>query len=79
MARAFRFGNYSVYVYPERGSPHHRPHAHIYLGQSRIASVFLETMTLFEAHERMPKDLLKALQGAQEALLDLWMELNPDD
>lgn len=79
MARAFRIGNYSVYVRAERGAPHHRPHAHVYLGRTLIASVYLETLSVYDDHERLPSRVLKAIREKQDELLALWMELNPDD
>lgn len=79
MARAFRIGNYSVYIWVERGAPHHRPHAHVYLGKARIASVYLETLTVYDSRERLPSHLLGRIEEEQEAMLVLWAKLNPDD
>jgi len=78
MARAFRTGNYSVYVWNERAERHHRAHGHVYLGRSRIASVYLETLTVYDDRQRLPRHLLARIEEEQDALLRLWMELNPD-
>jgi hypothetical protein len=72
-------GNYSVYIRVERGAPHHRPHAHVYLGRALVASVYLETLTVYDNHERLPSDVLKRIREQQDDLLELWMELNPDE
>ena len=79
MVRAFRYGNYAVYVLDERGQRHHRPHAHIKHRGQLVASVFLETLTLFHDHEPLPPGLLTWLEDEQDALLELWVELNEDD
>ncbi len=79
MTRAFVFRNFAVYVLCERGGPHHRPHAHIKVGSRRVASVFLETLDVYDAMERLPKDLLERLRDEQESLVALWMELNEDE
>ena len=78
MARVFRFRNYSAYVLDERGAPHHRPHAHVKHRDQRVASVFLETLELFNVVERLPPELIKEIAAKQSALLEMWMELNDD-
>ncbi len=78
MARAVVFRNFAVYVLCERGGQHHRPHAHINVGRRRVASVFLETLDVYDAVERLPNDLLERLQDEQEALVALWIELNDE-
>ena len=72
-------GNHSVYIRVERGAPHHRPHAHVYLGKARIASVYLETLTVYDNRERLPPHLLARIVEEQEAMLMLWTKINPDD
>jgi hypothetical protein len=79
MPRAFRFGNYAVYIYDERGAAHHRPHAHIKFRSQRVASVFLETLEVFLALESLPADLIEQLRTHQDSMLDLWTELNEPD
>ncbi len=76
MTRAFFSGNFSVYVLDEHGARHHRPHAHIKMRGRRVASVFLETLDVYNATERLPKDLIDRIQDEQEALVALWSELN---
>jgi hypothetical protein len=78
MARAIRFGNCGVYVYDERGAPHHRPHAHIKHRGRRIASIFLETLVVFDQVEPVPGELLEEIRAQHEVLIDLWLELNDD-
>ena len=76
MVRVIRHGNYGVYILDERGAPHHRPHAHIKNRGRRVASVFLETVTLYDEVERVPDDVVEAIRADQERLLDRWEELN---
>jgi len=78
MTRAFQFRNYAVYVLDERGQPHHRPHGHVKHRGRRVASVFLETLTIFDESESLPRDLLAKIGDEQEALLGLWTELNDE-
>jgi hypothetical protein len=80
MTRAFRFGNYGVYVYDERGQPHRLPHAHVKRQRGRrVASFFLMTLTTYDEIEPLPSDLLAEIRKEQQHLLDLWAQLNPDD
>jgi len=79
MARCFREGRYSVYVIAERGGPHHRAHAHIKHGGSRVASIFLETLEIYHQLEDLPATLVRRLQEEQTNMLALWDELNRDD
>lgn len=76
MVRAFQYGNYSVFVFDERGAPHHRPHAHIKLRGRRIASVFLETLEVFIANDELPEGLRDQLRTEQDRMIELWGELN---
>lgn len=78
MARAFRIGNFTLYVWDERGAQHHRAHAHIYERKRHVASVFLETLTIYDARDQLPKELIKMIAAEQELLLRLWTELNAD-
>jgi hypothetical protein len=79
MARAFQIGNYGVYVLPERGQPHHQPHAHIKHRGQRIASVYLWTLTVQEESEAVPRELMARIRAEHQKLLDLWARLNADD
>lgn len=76
MARGFRFGNYGVYVLPERGQPHHLPHAHVMRRNQRVATVALLTLTVFHQCEPLPAQLVERIRNEQPALLDLWVDLN---
>jgi hypothetical protein len=78
MSCAFRFRNYAVYVLDERGGPHHRPHAHVKHRGRRIASIFLETLTIFDQSEAMPHELVARIREEQETLVSLWVELNDE-
>jgi hypothetical protein len=79
MPRCFQFRNYNVYVLNERGERHHRPHAHIKLRGTRVASIYLETMTIYDNNKPLPKRLVHRLYEEQESMLTLWMELNEND
>jgi hypothetical protein len=72
-------GNFAVYVYDERGQPHHLPHAHIKQGGRRVASIFLLSLEVYDNREQLPRDLIKEIYLRQEELLRLWQELNGDD
>jgi hypothetical protein len=72
-------GNIAVYVYDERGQPHHLPHAHIKQGGRRVASIFLLSLEVYDNREPLPRDLIKEIHVRQEDLLRLWQELNGDD
>lgn len=78
MARAFRIGNFAVYVLDERGGQHHRAHAHVKHRGQRVASVFLETLTFYNCHDQLPRELTNMITAEQDALLRLWAELNDD-
>jgi hypothetical protein len=72
-------GNFAVYVYDERGQPHHLPHAHIKQSGRRVASIFLLSLELYDNREPLPRDLIKEIHARQVDLLNLWLELNRDD
>jgi hypothetical protein len=74
-----RLGNFGVYVYAERGQPHHLPHAHIKQGAQRVGSVYLLTLDTYDCRIRLPRGLLAVIAEAQLDLLQRWQELNPDD
>ena len=78
MARVLQFRNFSVYVYDERGSPHHLPHAHIRRRGQHVASLFLLTLERFNEVEDLDRDLLDELRTHQGHLLEAWKELNSD-
>lgn len=79
MTRVLWIRNFGVYVFDERGSPHHLPHAHIKgRGGHRIASVFLLTLELFNVVDQPSKEVLDELEAEQEVLLAAWEELNSD-
>jgi hypothetical protein len=78
MARVFRFRNYGVYVFDERSSPHHLPHAHIRRRGQRVASLFLLSLELFDVVDQISADLVAELSNQQQQLLAAWEELNGD-
>jgi hypothetical protein len=77
VARIIRYRNYGVYVNDSRGESHHRPHAHILLRGTRVASVFLETLDYYWEVESVPKELKHLIEAGQDDLLDSWEALNP--
>ena len=79
MPKCFQYRNYSAYVLRERGERHHLPHAHIKVRGTRVAAVYLTTLTIYDTSERLPKGLIKRLHEEQESMLELWMELNEND
>jgi hypothetical protein len=72
-------GNFAVYVYDERGQPHHLPHAHIKQRGRRVASIFLLSLEVYDSREPLPRNLIGEINVRQEELLRLWVELNGDD
>ncbi len=78
MARVFEFRNFGVYVYDERGAPHHLPHCHVKHRGRRVASVLLLSLEVFHVVEDLPDELMEMLAAQQEALLAKWRELNGD-
>lgn len=72
-------GNFGVYVYDERGQPHHLPHAHVKQGGRRVASIFLLSLEVYDNRNPLPRTLIKEIHERQEDLLTLWQELNGDD
>lgn len=76
MTRVIRYRNYGVYVHDERGCPHHSPHAHIQMRRTRVCSVHLVTLTLFNQMERVPAALIDLIAEHQDALLEEWERLN---
>jgi hypothetical protein len=78
MGRLIFLRNLGVYVWDERASPHHLPHAHVCRRGQRLASIFLVSLEVFNEVERLPADLLDEIRARQDALLTEWMRLNGD-
>lgn len=76
MGRVIYSHNLGVYVWDERASPHHLPHAHVCRRGQRLASIFLFTLEVFNEVEPLPLELLKKVAAEQEALLLEWERLN---
>ena len=55
------------------------PHADIQLGKTRVATVFLVTLDLYDVTERLPKDLIERIREEQEGLVNMWIELNESE
>jgi hypothetical protein len=80
MTRAFLFHDvYAVYIWGESDGRHHRPHAHICKRGMRIATVFLETLDVFDESERVPKEVMEEIRARQDDLVALWIEVNEDE
>jgi hypothetical protein len=79
MPRVLRVGNFAVYVYDERGQPHHLPHAHIKERDRLVASIYLATLEVYHCRGSLPRTLLDAIRREQEGLIERWKELNGDD
>ena len=78
MSRIIFFRNLGVFVWDERATPHHLPHAHVCRRGQRLASIFLVSLEVFNEVERLPADLLDEIRARQDALLTEWMRLNGD-
>ena len=76
MSRVLHIRNYGVYVNDERGAQHRLPHAHIKNRGTRIASVFLFTLTVFNQVESVPAELLDLISANVDSLLAEWNRLN---
>jgi hypothetical protein len=78
MPRILLYESYAVYVFDERGQPHHLPHAHIKVKGRRVASIYLLTLDVFDDVERLPPSLLAYIGQHHEELLAAWERLNHD-
>ena len=78
MARILKFRIFGVYVFDERGAPHHLPHAHIRRRGQHVASVFLLTLEPFNVVDDLGGDLIAELATCQDVLVAAWEELNSD-
>jgi hypothetical protein len=78
MVRVLNERNYGVYVNDERGQPHQRPHAHIVHRQTRVASIYLETLQFIHGEQHVPGWLVERIGDSQEQLLARWQELNDE-
>lgn len=78
MARVVQFRNFGVYMFDERGAPHHLPHAHIKRRGQQVASVFLLTLELFNVVDDVDGGLIAELAARQDVLVAAWEELNSD-
>lgn len=79
MVRGLVAGSFALYVYDERGAPHHLPHAHIKQGRRRVASIYLLTLEVYDNRDALPKAVLDAIRLDQQRLIELWEELNKDE
>jgi hypothetical protein len=79
MTRIFGKGNFSVYVYDERGVPHHSPHAHIKERGRQVCTIHLRTLEPLQPHRQVPRGLEGELEAHQDAMLEEWERLNGDD
>jgi hypothetical protein len=78
MPRVLQFGNYGVFVYDERGSRHHLPHAHVKLRRHRVASVYLLSGVFYYVVADLPGELVEMIHAELGAMLETWTELNGD-
>lgn len=76
MSRVIFFRNLGVFVWDERATPHHLPHAHVCRRGQRLASIFILTLEVFNQVEPLPADLVDEIRAGQEALLAEWTRLN---
>ena len=68
----------STYGAEPRRSPPPSAHAHIMRG-TRIATVFLETLDVYDESERIPKELMEEMRARQDDLVTLWIEVNENE
>jgi hypothetical protein len=76
MTRAFRHGNFSVYVGDERGGKHHAPHGHLADRSNRILSFHLLTLRPLQRDKQIPRQLMPVLKEEQPKMIALWKKLN---
>ena len=67
-----------MYIYREVGGRHHRPHAHVKLGATTIATVYLETLEVVIGSAALPDSVRDELRAQQDQALDMWMDLNDE-
>jgi len=76
MVRVIRRGRYRVYVFPESGERHHRPHCHIYWPDGS-AVVALDDLRVLEG-DRLSTEARALLQEFEQALWQAWSALNTE-
>jgi hypothetical protein len=79
MTRILKEGNYSVYVFDERGAQHNSPHAHIKERGRQVCSIHLATLESLQAQRKVPRGLLPVLEAHQDEMIEAWERLNGDD
>jgi Domain of unknown function (DUF4160) len=79
MTRVFTAGNYSVYVFDERGGRHNSPHAHIKQRGKQVCSVHLTSLESLQPRKEVPRGLLAGLEAHQDEMIETWERLNGDD
>lgn len=79
MTRVFKEGNYSVYVYDERGAQHNSPHAHIKERGRAVCTVHLSTLEPLQPQKKVPPGLMPELEARQEEMIETWERLNGDE
>lgn len=75
MVRVAQRGRFSLYVFDERGEPHHRPHRHVRWsdGDARVA---LPDLVLLIGGP-LPKQARDLVQDYAAELIAAWNRLNP--
>ena len=79
MTRIFKQGNYSVYVYDERGAQHSSPHAHIKERGRQVCSIHLSTLEPLQPQKEVPRGLRPELEARQDEMIEAWERLNGDE
>lgn len=67
---------WGVYVNRSVGERHHAAHAHIQIGRTRVATVYLATLSYEFETERLPASLKEEIEQRQQELLDTWEAVN---
>lgn len=75
MGRVLMIDGFAIYVYDERGAPHHLPHCNVrWAGNS--AQLALPTLDKL-AGPVVPRRVIKKLEEHIDELVAAWEELNP--
>lgn len=74
MGRVITVGKYRVYVYPEQGGQHHRPHCHVYWPDGSC-TIDLETLEILGGDDHaQARQIVRSHWGQ---ITVKWREINP--
>jgi hypothetical protein len=75
MGRVLTLDGYAIYVYDERGSPHHLPHCNVRWAENS-ANLALPTLEKLSG-KNVPRRVVKQLRERLDELVAAWEKMNP--